>query len=82
VNGDREEMLAAGRERLLQALLRVRHLHDECMAGVAEVERIRREVEAQTGVSLIAPPPLPDPDVVDAEFAAMMWSLFPEGTVG
>lgn len=81
MSGDREQLLAVGRERLVVALLKVRHLHDACMAGVAEVERIRREVEMQTGVSLIAAAPLPDPAVVDEEFRALMESVFPEGNL-
>lgn len=77
----REEILADGHERLMRALSRMRSLHDQCMAAAFEAERIRREVEAATGVSLIEPLPLLEP-FVDGEFRVLMESaFFPEGLI-
>lgn len=77
----REEILDDGQERLMRALLRMRSLHDQCMAAAFEAERIRREVEAATGVSLIEPLPLLEP-FVDGEFRVLMESaFFPEGLI-
>lgn len=76
MDADRERIIADGWERLVPELLRVQRLNDELTAAVAEVERIRRDVEQKTGVSLIAPPPSMDP-VLDAEFQALMESAFP-----
>lgn len=89
MSAGREEILADGQESLMRALLRMRALHNECMAAAFEydrciaagfeVERIRREVEAATGVSLIDPVPLPQP-IVDQKFRALTESAsFPEG---
>ena len=91
MTANREEILAAGQERLMQALLKMRHLHNECMAAAfeddrciaagLEVERIRRQVEVATGVSLIDPVPLPQP-IVDQKFRALVESAsFPEGLI-
>lgn len=77
---DREEILAEGWERLTPALLRAQELYAELTAAVVEVERIRRDVEQRTGVSLIKPPPLHDP-VVDGEFQALMKAAFGPGAV-
>lgn len=85
------EILDDGRERLMRALARMRSLHDQCMAAAFEydsciaagfeVERIRRQVEAATGVSLIDPLPLPQP-IVDQKFRALTESAsFPEGLI-
>lgn len=79
MDADRERILADGWERLAPEILRAKRLNDEFLSAVAKVERIRREVEQQTGVSLIAPPPLHDP-ALDAEFRALMESgFFPDG---
>lgn len=72
---DREEILAEGWERLVPQLLDAQRLNDEFLAVLAEIERIRRDVEQRTGVSLIEPPPLTD-QVAD-EFEALMESAFP-----
>lgn len=65
MSGDLEEALAEGAIRLEAAVLAARQLleTEEAWAAALEVERIRVEVEAATGVSLVDPPP---PHLVDA----------------
>ncbi|GKQ37182.1 hypothetical protein [Streptomyces sp. A012304] len=57
--GDREEILDEGALRLEAAILAAQQLSgtDQVWAAVLEVERIRVEVEAATGVSLVEPAP-------------------------
>lgn len=59
MNGDREEILAEGAARLEAVVLEAQqHFGTDGIWAVAlEAERIRAEVEAATGVSLVEPMP-------------------------
>lgn len=74
---DLERVLADGQERLTELILRAQRLNDEWAATVAEVERVRADIERRTGVSLIRPAPVQA--MADVEFESLVAAAWPDG---